>query len=115
MTSMEFIAHELSTTPTELRNHCRSRELVRKRWTAMCFYRLMNFSNIRIGAYLDLDRRTVTHGLERADDEIRLKARECYLKYTNKEPDKNLLPRRTKIIHVPDYKTGKIIEKEIEV
>lgn len=115
MTSIEFIAHELSTTPTELRSRCKNRDLVRKRWAAMCFYRLMGLSTVRIGAYLDLDHQTVLHGLEHADEEIRLKARECYAKFTEQEPDNNLLPRRTKIVRVPNYHTGEVITKEVEI
>lgn len=115
MTSMEFIAHELLTTPAKLKEHSRNRELVRKRWVAICFYRLMGLSLVRIGTYLELDHQTVAHGLKYADEEIRSKARECYLKYTNKEPDEKLLPRKTKTIRVPDYHTGKIITKEVEI
>jgi chromosomal replication initiation ATPase DnaA len=115
MKSMEFIAQELLTTPRELVSKCKNRDLVRKRWVAMCFYRLMGLSLSRISAFLNLDYRTVLHGLKKADESIREKARELYLKFTNQEPDCKLLPKRSKIIRVPDYHTGKIITKEVEI
>lgn len=107
ITTIEFIANELSTTPTELRNHCRSRELVHKRWTTMCFYRLMGYTVHRIAACLDISHVAVLHGLEQADDDMRLKAQQCYEKFTGH--------KQTKTIRVPDYKTGKTIIKEVEL
>lgn len=115
MTSLEFIACELSTTPEELMNRSRNRDIVQKRWVVMCFYRLMGLSLQKIGIRLGLDHQTVLHGLRQADESMREKARDAYSKFTNQEPDCKLLPRKTKIIRVPDYKHCIIITKEVEI
>lgn len=115
MTSIEFIARELLTTPKELKSRCKRAELVRKRWTVMCFYKLLGFNTSKIGAYLGVDHNTVQNGLERADKSIKDKAKECYKKFAEVEPDNKLLPRRVKIVKIPDYKHNIIITKEIEI
>lgn len=115
MTSLEFIARELLTTPKELTSRCKTRDLVRKRWTAMCFYRLMGLSVTRIGAILGLDHETVTYGLNKADEPLRAKAKEAYCKFRQEEPNCKFLPKRTKVVKVPNYQTGEIETKEIEI
>ena len=115
MKSIECIARELFTTPEELKGRCKRAELVRKRWVVMCFYKLLGFSVPRISIYLDVDRGTVQNGLERADKSIKDKAKECYQKFTELEPNSNLLPRKVKIIKIPDYKHSIVITKEIEI
>ena len=115
MTSMDFIAHELLTTPEELKSRCKRAELVRKRWIVMCFYRLLGFNTSRIGTYLGVDHNSIKNGLERADKSIKDKAKECYQKFAEVEPDSSLLPRKVKIVKIPDYKHNIIITKEIEI
>lgn len=115
MTSIEFIAHELLTTPAKLRERNRNRELVRKRWVAMCFYKLMGLSTVRIAAFLNLTHHAVSHGLKHCDENARDEGRRLYNKYTNKEPDEKLLPHKTKIVKIPNYRTGEIIYKEVQI
>lgn len=115
MKSIEFIAQELFTTPEELKSRCKRTEIVRKRWVAICFYKLLGFNTSRIGIYLDVDHNTVQNALERADKSIKNKAKECYQKFTELEPDSSLLPRKVKIIKIPDYKHSVVITKEIEI
>ena len=115
MTSLEFIAKELLTTPEELRSRCKVRELVYKRWVAMCYYRLMGFSLQRIGSYLGLDHQTVLHGIRKANKDIRDKAQECYEKYTEEKAKSEILPKKYKKIRVPNYHTNEVITKEVEI
>jgi chromosomal replication initiation ATPase DnaA len=115
MINLDLLARELSTTAVELRKRCRTRDIVQKRWVIMCCYRMMGFSLQKIGVQLGLDHQTVLYGIDRADETVREKARELYQKFTNKEPDCKLLPKKTKMIKIPNYHTGEIIVKEVEI
>ncbi|MBO7735292.1 MAG: hypothetical protein J6S67_22190 [Methanobrevibacter sp.] len=115
MTSLEFIAQELGVAVQQLITPCRKPENVRKRWVAILVYRLFGFSYTRIAGRLSLNHSTVQHGIECAGEAERAKAKEIYIKLKNEQPDWSLLPHRTKIVKIPDYKHGKIIYKEVEI
>jgi len=115
MTSIEFIAQELGVTVKQLTAPTRKTETVRKRWIAILVYRLFGFSYTRIGGHLNLNHNSVQNGIERAGEAERAKAKEIYIKFKNEQPDWNLLPKKTKIVKIPDYKHGTIIYKEVEI
>ena len=81
MNCVDFACKELGIEKELIRSATKTKEVVAKRWTIICFLDALCFNYNEIGRKVNRDHQTVMHALKKATTDIKYVGRELACKY----------------------------------